>query len=116
MAINIIPNLSNSGLNYIRIFINGVMNREMVYSNGDIFKNGTLSINIGSQNCDIDIFSIRVYKKALSASDIRQDYMSTIPSLEDKLAFKNANDILSANGRISFDKASVKYNTLIWVG
>ena len=116
MAINIIPNLSNSGLNYIRIFINGVMNREMVYSNGDIFKNGALSINIGSQNCDIDVFSIRVYKKALSASDIRQDYMSTIPSLEDKLAFKNANDILSANGRISFDKASVKYNTLVWVG
>ena len=116
MAINIIPNLANSGLNYIRIFINGVMNREMLYASNDIFKNGTLSMNIGSTNCDIDIYGIRIYKKALSAGNVRQDYMSTIPTLEGKLAFKAANDILSANGTISFDKASVKYNTLIWVG
>ena len=116
MTINIIPNLANSGLNYIRIFINGVMNREMLYTSSDIFKNGILSMNIGSNNCDIDIYGIRIYKKALSAGDIRQDYMSTIPTLDGKLAFKAANDILSANGTISFDKASVKYNTLVWVG
>lgn len=116
MAINIIPNLGNTGLNYIRIFINGVMNREMMYSNSDTFKTGTLSINIGSEHCDVDIYSIRVYKKALSAGDVRQDYMSTIPTLDEKLAFKEANDILSSNGTISFDKASVKYNTLVWVG
>lgn len=116
MAINIIPNLANSGLNYIRIFINGVMNREMLYTNTDIFKNGDVSIVLGSDNCDLDIYSIRVYKKGLSASDVRQDYMSSIPNIEDKVAFKVANDILSANGTISYDKASVKYNTLIWTG
>ena len=116
MAINIIPNLANSGLNYIRIFINGVMNREMLYTNTDIFKNGDVSIVLGSNNCDLDIYSIRVYKKGLSASDVRQDYMSSIPNIEDKVAFKAANDILSANGTISYDKASVKYNTLIWTG
>ena len=116
MAINIVPNLASSGLNYIRIFINGVMNREMLYTSNDIFKNGTLTMNIGATNTDIDIYGIRVYKKALSAGDVRQDYMSTIPELEDKLAFKNANDILSDNGTISYDKASVKYNTLVWTG
>ena len=116
MAINIIPNLANTGLNYIRIFINGVMNREMLYNSSDIFKNGSLSITIGSANCDFDLYGMRVYKKSLSALDVRQDYMSTIPTLEEKLAFKNANDILSANGNISFDKASVKYNTLVWTG
>jgi hypothetical protein len=116
MVINIIPNLANSGLNYIRIFINGVMNREMIYSGSDIFKNGDVSMIFGSNHCDIDIFSIRVYKSGLSASDVRQDYMSSIPSLEDKLIFKNANDILSAGGTISYDKACVKYNTLVWTG
>jgi len=116
MVINIIPNLANSGLNYIRIFINGVMNREMIYSNSDIFKNGTVNMLFGSNHCDLDIFGIRVYKSGLSASDIRQDYMSSIPTLEEKLIFKNANDILAAGGTISYDKAVVKYNTLVWTG
>ena len=116
LAVNIIPNLANSGLNYIRFFINGVMNREILYASTDIFKNGTLSINIGSNNTDIDIYGIRVYKTGLSASDVRQDYMSSIPTNAEKIAFKTANDILSSNGTISYDKAKVKYNTLVWTG
>ena len=116
LAINIVPNLSGTGLNYIRIFINGVMNREMTYALGDTFRLETLSMIFGSADADIDIYSIRVYKKGLSASDVRQDYMSSLPTLEEKINFKTVNDILSANGTISFDKASVKYNTLVWTG
>lgn len=116
MAINIVPNLAGTGLNYIRIFINGVMNREMTYALGDTFRLETLSMIFGSVDADIDIYSIRVYKKGLSASDVRQDYMSSLPTLEEKINFKTVNDILSANGTISFDKASVKYNTLVWTG
>lgn len=116
MVINIVPNLANSGLNYIRIFVNGILNREMLYSGTDVFKTGTVSMVFGSQNCDLDIYGIRVYKSGLSASDIRQNYMSSLPSIEEKTAFKEANNILSANGTISYDRARVKYNTLIWTG
>lgn len=116
VAINIVPNLSNSGLNYIRIFINGIMNREMVYTDADRFKDDVLTMEFGADDCDLDIYGIRIYKKGLSANDVRQDYMSTLPNLEAKVAFRDANDIVSANGTISYDKASVKYNTLIWTG
>lgn len=119
LAINIIPNLSNSGLNYIRIFINGIMNREMLYNkDNDAFKVGPVKMLFGSESCkcDLDIYSIRVYKKSLSASDIRQDYMSSLPTSKAKIDFREMNDILGADGTISFDKASAKYNTLIWVG
>ena len=118
LAINIIPNLSNSGLNYIRIFINGIMNREILYSNTDAFKVGEVKMLFGSETCkcDLDIYSIRVYKKSLSASDIRQDYMSSLPTSKAKIDFREMNDILAADGTISFDKAFAKYNTLIWVG
>ena len=118
LAINIIPNLSNSGLNYIRIFINGIMNREMLYSNNDIFKNGAVKMIFGSETCkcDLDIYGIRVYKKSLSAPDIRQDYMSSLSTAEAKIDFREMNNILASDGTISFDKASAKYNTLIWVG
>lgn len=116
VAINIVPNLSNSGLNYIRIFINGIMNREMVYTDADRFKDDVLTMEFGADDCDLDIYGIRIYKKGLSANDVRQDYMSSLPNLEAKVAFRDANDIVSANGTISYDKASVKYNTLIWTG
>lgn len=116
MVINIVPNLANSGLNYIRIFINGIMNREMLYSNSDVFKSGTIAMIFGSTNCDLDIYGIRVYKSGLSASDVRQNYMSSLPDIDTKVAFKEANNILSANGTISYDKAKVKYNTLVWTG
>lgn len=116
VAINIVPNLSNSGLNYIRIFINGIMNREMVYTDADRFKDDVLTMEFGADDCDLDIYGIRIYKKGLSANDVRQDYMSTLPNLEAKVAFRDANDIVSANGTISYDKALVKYNTLVWTG
>lgn len=116
MVINIVPNLANSGLNYIRIFINGILNREMLYSANAVFKTGTVSMIFGSQNCDIDIYGIRVYKTGLSASDIRQNFMSSLPDINSKVAFKDANNILSANGTISYEKARVKYNTLVWTG
>lgn len=116
VAINIIPNLSGSGLNYIRIFVNGIMNREMIYTKTDIFKSGAVNLVFGSDNTDIDIYGLRIYKKGLSANNIRQDYMSSLPTIEEKIAFKTANDIVSANGTISYDKASVKYNTLVWTG
>jgi len=66
-----VPNLSNSGLNYIRIFINGIMNREMVYTNADRFKDDVLTMEFGADDCDLDIYGIRIYKKGLSANDIR---------------------------------------------
>lgn len=116
VAINIVPNLSGSGINYIRIFINGTLNREMIYENTDLFIQNIENMVIGAPNCDIDIYSIRVYKKGLSAEDVRQDYMSTLPTLEEKIAYRTYNDIVSSNGTISFDKASVKYNTLVWTG
>lgn len=116
IAINIIPNLSNSGLNYVRIFINGIMNREFLYTDSDIFKNGVLTLELGANNCDLDVYGIRVYKKGLSANDVRQDYLSSLPDLDSKIAFRDANDIVSSNGTISYDKAVTKYNTLVWTG
>ena len=118
MVINIIPNLSNSNLNYVRIFVNGCINREFIYANTDLFKYNDLpdTFIIGSEHCDIDLYNIRVYKKSVSASQIRQNYMSSLATAEEKVAFKTANDILAANETISYAKAKVKYNTMVWTG
>ena len=116
IVVNILPNVSGAGVNYIRIFVNGIINREIIYTSTDIFKTGTPKIVIGSENNDIDIYGMRIYKMGISAADVRQNFMSRIPDVEDKIAFKTANDILSANGTISYDKAVNKFNCIVWKG
>ena len=122
VAVNIIYNIAQTGMNYIRIFVNGIINREIEYLANDSFV-GYVSnvqtsqgIRIGSTGADIDIYSIRVYKKKLSATDIRQNYISALPTAQEKIAFRDSNDILSDDGTISFSKTFEKYNCLIWTG
>ena len=119
LAINILYNLGGSGINYVRLFINGIINREFTYEAGDRFIqsiNGVYTsggIRIGSPTSDVDIYGIRIYKKALSATDIRKDFMASLSSIEDKKNFFDANDIL-VNNQIDYYRTSLKYNTLLW--
>jgi hypothetical protein len=122
IAVNIIHNLDNTGVNYIRLFVNGVINREMIYKSNDIFVgnvNGVKTsqgIRIGSKGADIDVYGIRIYKRSLSASDIQQDYVASLADIVDKKRFKEANDILGDDGTIAYSKAYDKYSTILWTG
>lgn len=131
IAFNIVHALRSSAsdptpLSLVRVFINGVINREFMFdlTEAHEFINGSsLGIRIGqtgtegrSSAADIDIYSIRVYRKALGSADCMQDYMSSLPSSDEKMKFVRANDILSSDGTVSFAKASAKYNCLVWHG
>jgi len=122
MTINIFPKLdknnNNVDINYIRIFINGIINREMTYDTTDKFEefNGqenNYNIQIGADDCDIDIYGIRIYRFGLSSSEILNDYICTIPNSDIRKQIKEANNII-ADGKISYDLVKNKYNTLIW--
>ena len=122
VAVNIIYNIAQSVMNYIRIFINGIINREIEYLSNDNFvgfisgNQTSQGIRIGSDGADIDIYNLRVYKKEMSTTDIIQNYIYCLPTLKDKLDFKNTNDILGDSGNISYSKSFDKYNCLIWTG
>lgn len=121
-VINIVPNLYNQGVNYVRIFLNGGIKREFVYTDSDSFwqavggtkKTGGIVIN--PQGADIDIYALRIYKKSLSATDIRQNYLASFPTVEAKKNFKEENDILGETGLISYAKVKEKKNTLLYKG
>ena len=114
ITINIVNNLGASGLNFCRIFVNGIINREFTYSN-DRFapQGGSGGFVIGSDTAEVDLYGIRVYKQALSSQQVMQDYKSSIPTAADKLRFHNANDILDANNKIDYGKASQLYSTML---
>ena len=124
IAINVVHSLRSSAtssttISLVRVFVNGVLNREFVFDtatpNEFIGSAGHGGIRIGQSDADIDIYSIRCYKKALSADDCMQDYMSTLPTSEAKLKFRNANAIV-LNGEINYALAKEKYNVLVWHG
>ena len=122
IAVNILYGINGSSQNYVRLFINGIANREFLWTPDDTFvqfvgsTRTSQGIRLGSDTCDLDVYGIRVYKKALSASDIRRDYMASLPSVQDKMAFRTSNDIVGDDGRISYTKTREKYNVLVVTG
>ncbi len=110
ITVNVVYNLG--GLNLVRIFVNDVIEREFIYTTNDRFTDTNVQFSIGSTSADIDIFSIRCYKKALSTAEVMQDYKAGMVTAAEKVAFTEANDILDDNGNISWSKCLGKYNII----
>jgi hypothetical protein len=116
IAINIVNNLRGTGLNYMRIYVNGVLSREYRYESGDYFvpttgTNG--NVILGNTNADLTIFGMRVYKNmALESNHILQDYKASMTFLDEKIAFNEENSIFDG---LKIDYATCNklgYNTL----
>jgi hypothetical protein len=122
LAVNIIYGINNTSCNYVRLFINGTINREFMWTTTDKFvqyvngKQTSMGIRIGNDTSDIDIYSLRVYRKSLSANDIRQDCMAAMSTVAEKLEYREANAILGDDNTISYTKAYDKYNTMVITG
>lgn len=118
IAINIIRNLRGEGLNLVRIYINGRSNRSFMYSDEDSFvpigADGAKSIVIGSDETDIDIYGLRIYRgQQLGSTQIQNDYMAGMPTIEDKKNFKQFNSIYNGT-EISYDQCNAMgLNTIL---
>lgn len=120
----------NGTINLVRVYLNGVIVREIRYnpSNPTEFCTGALSnggIIIGQtgtegrgSGCDIDIYSIRVWESGLAPKAVLQNYVSGLPGSTEKRAVKAHNDIIDeTSGRISLRKSCDAGKTcMIWHG
>lgn len=123
---------------FIRIYVNGVLNRVAEYV-GDPMSDELQAFGSGSGQlkryivlgntgvkdangikkaaADLDVYEMRIYKGTFEKpeKDILKDYIASLASIDEKKVMMDANDILDATtGRISYNKASLLYNTLIW--
>lgn len=110
LSVNVVYGVQ--GLNWIRILIDGKIERVINYLVSDIFAGGAVGIKIGNTSADIDIFGIRCYQKALSTDEAMQDRKAAFSTVSEKIAFATRNDILGDNGAIDFNKAKQKYNVI----
>ena len=105
-----------------RIFINGVLSREIAFSLTDNaeWSDGNCSIVIGNEGCDVDIYNMRAYEgdTVISPKNVLlKNYLSSLTSSEEKQYVYKRNDITDESGRISLDKAkALGLNCMVWHG
>ena len=102
--------------NLVRIYVNGTIDREIIINAAELNTLRQATLQIAPTAADIDLYLFRVYNNtAISMDAALKNYISFLPTKEEKRAVYEANDLLNANGEISFDKAFEKYNTIVYV-
>lgn len=106
----------NTTINLARIYINGVIDREIALENSEIDNFSSASLQINPTSSDIDFYLFRVYNNyVLNFEQVQKNYLSFMKEKSSKLDFFNKNNILGDNGEISFEKCHGLYNTLVYV-
>ena len=106
--------------NLIRIYINGVIDREFELSDNDLKALIANKIQIKSTSADINFYLFRVYNNiALNFDQVQRNYISFLPTKVEKANFYDKNDILFEDGprkgEISFAKTLGKYNSIVQI-
>lgn len=111
------PDDPTSTVALCRIYMDGIICREFIWKKevGEWYQKGS-KIVIGQKHADIDIYSLRIYKKELTALDILKDYIATLPSINDKIRVRDRNDILGDDGLVSRNlvENNIKGNTITY--
>ena len=106
----------NMTMDVMRIYINGVIDREIKLEKFLQLNNLKKGISIKPSASDVNFYLFRIYNnKALTSEQVQQNYISFIDAKQEKLKFYNRNDILKPDGSISFAKSRNKVNSLVYV-
>lgn len=89
----------------IYIYLNGIMCGSVQYPSDDDFsQTSPVDITIGSNDCTIDIYNIRVYNNNLTRHQILDNWIADTQDINDKLERYNRNNVYDAYGSIVVDK------------
>jgi hypothetical protein len=90
---------------FMSIYLDGVLSGVKRYTSEESFsQNVPVNIALGSSLCGLDIYSIRVYNKALSASQILANYIADKADPQVKQKLFTDNDVLDDTGKISYSE------------
>lgn len=106
-------------INIVRIFINGVIDREFRYNSLSDFNLNGFNLELAPTTSDIDIYTMRIYNKALTHQEVSNNYISTLSNINSKRAFQENNAITAFDSNndsyISYNLAKKLYNTIVYV-
>ena len=86
----------------IYCYVNGVMSGVVRYPEDDDFSQQTpVNISIGSNDCTMDIYCIRIYDNDLTRNQILDNWIADTQSVEDMVDRYNHNDVYDEYGNIT---------------
>ena len=101
--------------NVLKIYINGVINREIQLAESQLKQNGTdFKLQIYPTSSDVKFYGLRTYNYAFNYDEVQKNRISSLLDADEKKAYYDKNDILDANGKISLKKCFNKYNVLVY--
>ena len=98
----------------IYTYINGICSGIVQYPQGDDFQQTTpVDISIGSSDCTINLYTIRVYSNSLSRHQVLNNWIADTPSGSEMLARYNHNNIYDEYGEMVINKLPANLPYLI---
>ena len=104
---------------FLFTYLDGVLSGARQYTGTNKFnQDDPQVIRIGSSDCTVDLYTIRVYNTPLTASDILSNYMYDMSSYGKKVEIYNENDIYedSDPSALSYEKVKEKIPTVTFIG
>ena len=92
--------------NFIMYWVDGVPANVRPYdpSISEIRQTVAKPITIGSTDCDVYVYLVKIYEKYLSENEHLNSFILDAPNTEEMLARYERNNILDASGNISYSK------------
>lgn len=101
----------------LSIYLNGVLSGAIQYPTEDNFQQSNpVYITVGSEECSIDVYNIRVYSASLSYKGLLDNYIYDIPRNTDKILEYNSNSVCDSQGNISYSLIKNKIPVMIITG
>lgn len=96
--------------NYITLWLDGVPCGVAVYhnTNNEFTDSKNTCITIGSEDCDVDIYLVKVYEKSLTNKEHLQNFIADAPTSDEMIARYTRNDVFDERGEISPERLAIK--------
>lgn len=86
-------------------YINGILSGAVQYPDDDQFVQGVpVDITIGSDNCTLDLYNIRIYDNSLTRHQILDNWIADTQVTDDKIARYNRNEVYDEYGQVVISK------------
>ena len=103
MDVNIEPESKD---NVMMVWLEGVPSRVAIYpdENEDFTQDNPAPLVIGSNDCDVHIYRLKVYENDLTQYEIHENWIADAPNGEEMVNRYNRNNIYDQNGDIDVQK------------
>ena len=100
-----------SDCNIAYIYINGVIVRMINYDTAAWRQPTPQNIVIGSAECDIELYTVRIFDKSLNYQQMINNFAYDTPDLQEKIAIAKRNNVLDSTNAVDFAKVAAALPT-----